>query len=255
MSSSSSSPRETIQISFGPSANAITAHLLNLQGLAATSSSDDNAYCDPNTTHYVQGGSHRGSGTLVPRVLMIDEATHQVPATSPGASSSVNNPAQTASDPSLSAFYTDSSCCWNGQIQVLGDHPDNASRNTAPFWKTASAMAYSPHSRYHRNTSSGDNDRSYRADPDNSRHVVWDDAEEEEEEEDHYERTERTRRQEQSERKWKTETAVVLGQELDRQVAGQLQQVKEERSTEESSTAHSSAAPTQDFHFNQLKVH
>jgi len=260
--SSSSSPRETIQISLGPSANAITAHLLNLQGLAATSTSSfDNVYCDPNTTHYVKGGSHRGSGTLVPRVLMIDAATHQVPATPIGKgatshdSSIVNQPHTT--DSSLSAFYTGS--CWNGQIQVLGDealsatttaawnnghhHPGNASQSTSPFWKSASAMAYSSHSRYHR-TSSSETDHpghQYRADPNNSRHVVWEeDGEEEEEEEDPYERT---RRQEQSERKWKTETAVVLGQELDRQVAGELQQGVEEGKEAEESSSH-------EFHFN-----
>ena len=32
---------ETIQLSFGPAANAVAAHLVNLQGLAGTSSFND----------------------------------------------------------------------------------------------------------------------------------------------------------------------------------------------------------------------
>ena len=63
--------RETIQISLGPSANAVTAHLTNLQGLAATTELDDYEYavCDPRTTHSTEGN------VLVPRVLMVDEPT------------------------------------------------------------------------------------------------------------------------------------------------------------------------------------
>jgi len=227
MSSSSSSPREIIQISLGPSANAITAHLLNLQGLAATSSSSvNNAYCDPNTTHYIHGG------TLVPRILMIDEAHHRVPV-----------PTTTAVGEGGGMSYCDSSTftdtCWDGQIQVLGDDPhhrrDDISVN--PFLKTASASAYSPHSRYHCSSSLSTGHR-YRVDPENSRHVVWDDNEEEIEEDPY----ERTKREEHAERRWRTETVVQLGQELNRQVAGQFQVKKETRS--------STSTPPQRFHFN-----
>mmetsp|Transcript_19090 Transcript_19090/g.22099 ORF Transcript_19090/g.22099 Transcript_19090/m.22099 type:complete len:754 (+) Transcript_19090:111-2372(+) len=226
--SSSSSPREIIQISLGPSANAITAHLLNLQGLAATSSSSvNNAYCDPNTTHYIH------DETLVPRILMIDEAHHRVPV-----------PTTTAVGEGGGMSHYDSSTftdtCWDGQIQVLGDDPhhrrDDISVN--PFLKTASALAYSPHSRYHCSSSLSTGHR-YRADPENSRHVVWDDNEEEIEEEDPYERT---KRKEHSERRWRTETVVQLGQDLDRQVAGQFQVQKE--------TKLSTSTPPQGFHFN-----
>jgi len=260
---SSSSPRETIQISLGPSVNAITAHLLNLQGLAATSSTCyDNVYCDPSTTHYVQGSNHKGSGTLVPRVLIVDEANHQVPATlmteQGGVTGSMRQTHSHTSDPLLSGLYADS--FWNGSLEVLGDEALSAtttaacyngrhnvvdgSRSTSPFWQTASAMAYSPYSRYH---CTQDNDRpahQYRSDPDNSRHVVWEDGEEEDEAEDP---SERTWRQEQSERRWKTETAVGLGQDLDRQMAEKIQQVGEETSPEESL---SPSSATQGFDIN-----
>ena len=261
--STSSSPREIIQISLGPSANAVTAHLLNLQGLAATSSSSS-SYCDPNTTHYVQGGGG-GGGTLVPRVLMIDEATHRVPITSTAPPPTVGENVSTSgggegthhidsSALSFSGLSTDH--CWNGQIQVLGDGHHDISNN--PFWNTASALAYSPHSRYHRPVSSSLNSNDhvgnqYRADPENSRHVVWDDNEDEEEsdEEDPYERTQR---QERAERRWKTETAVQLGQDLDRQVAAgqqqQQQQQLQEVQEEESLVTSTQPQQQQGFHFN-----
>jgi len=252
--SSSSSPRETIQISLGPSANAITAHLLNLQGLAATSASgskNNNVYCDPTTTHHVQG---RGSGTLVPRVLIVDEANHQVPATS-----MIEQGVAPQQHGSMHQTF------WDGNVQVLGDdalsatttaawnngrhNVVDASRITSPFWQTASSLAYSPYSRYH--CTQDDNDRpahQYRANPDNSRHVVWDNDDVEEEEEDPFERALRQDREEQSERRWKTETAPVLGQELDRQIAEKMQQDDGEGSPPQESS--SSSWATEGFGFN-----
>ena len=70
---------ETIKLSFGPSAGAVTSHLCNLEGLACTAPSsypDDGGgdagaqhapLCDPNVTHSV--GS---DGLHVPRVLFVD---------------------------------------------------------------------------------------------------------------------------------------------------------------------------------------
>ncbi len=70
---------ETIQISLGPAANAVTSHLCNLQGLAATTTSDSlgndgignengegSPLCDPYVTHAVH------KETYVPRVLFVD---------------------------------------------------------------------------------------------------------------------------------------------------------------------------------------
>jgi len=245
---SSSSPRETIQISLGPSANAITAHLLNLQGLASTSSlCSDDVYCDPNTTHYVQGNNHRGSGTLVPRVLIVDEANHQVPGTL------MTGQEVKSHSPSIPGFYADS--FWNGSVQVLGDSAKttaafnnglhrafDASQSTSPFWQAASTIAYSPYSRYH---CMQDSDRpvdQYRTDPDNSRHVIWDDTEEEEEDPfDH------TRLEEESKMRWKTEIAVSLGQELDKQMAEKFQHRNEESQVQ---GLLSPALVTQEFDFN-----
>mmetsp|Transcript_83951 Transcript_83951/g.170270 ORF Transcript_83951/g.170270 Transcript_83951/m.170270 type:complete len:761 (+) Transcript_83951:461-2743(+) len=249
---SSSSPRETIQVSLGSSANAITAHLLNLQGLATTSStSAQSVYCEPNVTHCVQRSGNSGSGTLVPRVLLVDEAIHQVPATLTTGQETAPN----GFDPSSSAFYADS--FWNGQVQVLGDstfssataaawsdcyqNQGGSARSPSQFWKTSAAMAHSPHSRYHCSIKNDQPAHQYRADPTNSRHVVWDD-DEEEDEEDPYERA---RRQEQDNRQWRTQTAVVLGQELERQMTEEFQ-VADERSPPEES----SLSVGREFHLN-----
>ena len=235
------SPRETIQISLGPSANAVTAHLLNLQGLAATPS---NSYCDPNTTHHVQG---RGSGTLVPRVLMVDDAKNQVSATKE--EEEVRQPAQNdLMQQSTNVFASDFSSnlyaysFWNGNLQVLGNETFSATTATSPFRQAASSMAYSPYSRYHceRENSSG---HQYRSDPNNARHVVWDDDEEEEEEEDPYERA---WREQQAERRWRTNTAVDLGHEMDRQLTESFQQ----SNGKNSSVEEESTSAKEEFQFN-----
>jgi len=267
-SSSSSSPRETIQISLGPSANAITAHLLNLQGLAATSSSsssDDN-YCDAVTTHYyARGATPRGSGTLVPRVLMIDEATHHVPASM--ATAAAGGAAANRSF-SLARNGADAQAFWNGPIQVLGDNdndndnalgwngninsnsahpPSDSSRTTPPFWKAASNMAYSSHSRYH---GAGQNDspgHRYSTNPNNSRHVVWDDDDEEEDEEDPFDRL---RREQQNERRWKTQTSLALGQELDQLMAEEFRHEPTTTSPPPEQSNKSPPSTTKGFHLN-----
>ena len=90
------SNNETVHISFGNTANYITSHLLNLQGLAATTSSNndgddkfgannnyESSLCDPSVTHDVTSSSsdyyaentNRSSSSrymYVPRALIID---------------------------------------------------------------------------------------------------------------------------------------------------------------------------------------
>jgi len=259
--SSSSSPRETIQISLGSSANAITAHLLNLQGLAATSSSGaDDFYCDANVTHPVEGSNQRSGGTYVPRVLFVDEANHQVPAAlmtdkAVKLHNSIHQTHLHTSGPSLSDVNANS--FWNGNLQVLGDktlattttaawnnglhNVIDASRNSSPFWQRASMMAYSPYSRYHYAKDKGRSSHQFRTNPGNSRHIIWDDEEEEEEEEDD---NERAWLEAQSERRWKTETAVSLGQELNRDIEKKFKQVDQGSPSEESSP---SSSTTQGF--------
>ena len=65
---------ETVRISLGPTASAVSAHLCNLEGLACTSPSahpdggggGGGPLCDPNVTHAAAAGLH------VPRVLFVD---------------------------------------------------------------------------------------------------------------------------------------------------------------------------------------
>ena len=93
--------REIIQISLGPSANSITAHSLNLQGLAATSNDEEQHHCDPQTTHSVRNNH------WVPRALCVDESTrlHFASSSSQATAIQHNN--------------LNSSSVWNGVIEPL----------------------------------------------------------------------------------------------------------------------------------------
>jgi hypothetical protein len=167
MSSSTSSSRDIIQISLGPSANAVTAHLLNLQGLAATQHDDildDNSsppVCDAQTSHFVE------NSFLVPRAILVDEAS-QV------ASEPFNQ--QPSPDSLLSAFS-------GNRVEILDPSAAISAYESplANFLNTASVLAYNSHSRYYQPPKQQD---AYRASSNNPRHVVWDDAEPEEEEEE-----------------------------------------------------------------------
>lgn len=212
MMSSSSSPREILQLSLGPKANAITAHLLNLQGLAATNGDEEQggeSYCDPITTHYVL------NSTWVPRVLMIDEASANVPA---------EESMETSTTSPLSLLQSTSSSFvpWQGDIQVLGDA---STTSNSPFFQTASAVAYSPYSRYHAPSNSHHSQQArYQTSSDNPRHVVWedDDDDETDQDEDAFRRQQEAQDYAQKQKakgrsEWKTTTSVALGQTLQEQ--------------------------------------
>jgi hypothetical protein len=176
----SSISRETIHVSLGPSANAITAHLLNLQGLAAT---DAESTCNPNITHAV------ANETYVPRVLIVDQASrfstfHQSPQ------------------------VDESVATWNGPVHVEEQEDDQVDKtNTAALQEAASALAYSSYSRYHVSSNP-----SVFTSASNGRHVNWNDLGEEEEEEDP---AELARRQERAKQKWQLYTRQPLEEQLD----------------------------------------
>ena len=240
--------RETIQISLGGSANAVTSHLLNLQGLAATTStasdgdngsttdhnihdheyyhsstpaySSNESYCDPVVTHNVE------HGTWVPRVLMVDEAHHRVSMDDMTmAVSTADTAADRISDDfelvTSRVFGGGNAVPWCGPVAVVGMEMNHNEEN--PFWNAASTLAYSPYSRYRSNTSIdhyGNKNASrlmnVRADPEQSRHVLWDDNEEEEdddqeEREDPYEIA---RRKHRAYNQWNTDIGGPLRQKL-----------------------------------------
>ena len=117
----SSTSRETIHVSLGPSANAITAHLLNLQGLAAT---DAESTCNPNITHAV------ANETYVPRVLIVDQASQF--------SASQQSPQ-----------VDETVATWNGPASCGGTRGDKSTTQAGALQEAASALAYSSYSRYH----------------------------------------------------------------------------------------------------------
>mmetsp|Transcript_26989 Transcript_26989/g.64431 ORF Transcript_26989/g.64431 Transcript_26989/m.64431 type:complete len:818 (+) Transcript_26989:144-2597(+) len=250
--------RETIQISLGGSSNAVTSHLLNLQGLAATtpstasnnihdldheyyhasaSSSSSASYCDPVVTHNVE------NGTWIPRVLMIDEAHHKVSMDdmmTAVSSGSIAAGASTANDFDFitSQIFGGGNAAtaagaagvpWTGPVAAVGMGlgPSSSSvilnSNNDPFWNAASTLAYSPYSRYRSNNGENDgygNNTTSRmnvgADPEQSRHVLWDDNEEEEEEEEDQKEDpyELSRRKNRAFNQWNTDTGKALRQQL-----------------------------------------
>ena len=185
---------DTIQISLGSTSNAITAHLLNLEGLAATSNTDDDVaspVCDAQTTHSVQNNH------WVPRVLMVDEPTRYfVPQIS---QTDVVGQQQNQ----LGSFG----------VEAFTD-PSWTLQHETPTWNSiftnASVLAYSSHSRYYQEPE--EQQTSYRASDSNPRHVVWDDDEPEvEEEEDPQDRLMRLQRQRND---WSQNTRAPIEEQL-----------------------------------------
>ena len=178
--------RETIQISLGPSANAVTAHLLNLQGLAATTASDEleHAVCDAKTTHTIE------RNVLVPRVLMVDEPTRFPVETEQQQTHGFWDPQRTE--------VLDSS--WSRQYH---------SPPLQHFLQTSSSLAYSPYSRYYQEPQH--DELSYKIDSSNDRHVNWD---EEGDEEDYEDPADRSRRLQRQRFQWQTETLRPMEEKL-----------------------------------------
>ena len=248
---------ETIQLSFGPAANAVTSHLCNLQGLAATSSCSaaGGAYedqsniplCDPYVTHATQNDIY------VPRVLFVDGRNHFDPWPTTEAKDVIANDEQHQHEVSN----------WNGQVEIhhRGVGAENSSNNNSnnPFIN-ASATAYNmnnqlsagqrtamsqfqtiaskssannnnTHSRYHASkyqqvssqfVYSTNNDLQADA---TGRCMQWDDddeEEEEEEEEDEYYKERKRQRELQQWNQYELETQQQLNQTWDTFFHGEI---------------------------------
>jgi hypothetical protein len=185
---SSSTTRDTIQISLGPSANAITAHLLNLQGLAATSndgeSSSSRSVCDPQTTHRVE------HNFWVPRALLVDEQTHF--------------PSSKSTQPPEAAAISS----WHGGVEPIDSNWNRPVSQLTNFLETSSILAYSSHSRFYQQPQQ---QNTYKVDSSNSRHVDWDEDDEDVEEEDPDERSRRLKRER---HQWQNHTQAPLQEKL-----------------------------------------
>lgn len=178
--------RETIHVSLGSGANAVTAHLLNLEGLACTSSSDgqEAAYCNPDITH----ASY--NETYVPRVLFVDESRHFAPSY------------RTRTTPA--AVTT-----WSGRIDKVQreeeiNQDDENRDKMQDLQQAASTLAYSTHSRYHVQSK----ESLYTMSSD-GRHVQWDSDEDEEDEDEKQRRLQRLKHQ------WVVDTEHPLEDQMD----------------------------------------
>lgn len=212
------SNNETVHVSFGNTANHITSHLLNLQGLAATSGAggDDSfkeSLCDPSVTHDItsaesdyyattaSSSSARKNGRYmyVPRALIIDGRD------SFGVgwgSSNKNNPS------SGGGTSAESCAAWNGKVSLF-----DASNHDAMFagnqstqqqmeqsniitantvvdpldnFRTSASVVGLSHqfTRFNAEPPSSYNSGLYSSNNNGNRHVQWDDFEEGEEDDD-----------------------------------------------------------------------
>lgn len=215
--------RETIQLSLGPTANAVTAHLLNLEGLAVTASAPGTTapVCDPLVTHRVDA-RHQ---VWVPRVVMVDEAHRLQEQRRPLLQ---GNHQQQQVSPERAA--TAASSTWGGSVQEINvetfsldpftsvdtvvsnfsfnsNESGSGRRKQSPSWlsswqQTSSQLAYAPYSQY-RAAATG-NDGAFHSPPpsSSSRHVDWDDLGEEPEEDQEEMAVLRERQRQQQMRQW-----------------------------------------------------
>lgn len=209
--------REVLQISLGSPACQVTAHLLNLQGLAATSDNDDGtAYCQAGVTHGVT------QQLRVPRALLVavpretyrrhDEATRNASATS-----------------SSGAVTTTTTTTWSGRVEpfsldALGGDAVSLPppRPVDPWlqtWRdTSHRLATSQFSRYRvdeSTTTSTTTTPTYTESATNSRHVDWDNLGDEEGEEQEESPMERHARLERQRRQWHGGMLQPLQAQLD----------------------------------------
>lgn len=215
--------RETINLSLGPTANAVTSHLLNLEGLAVTSAAADDSLpvCEPVVTHRRDNANQ----VWVPRVLMVDES-HNLHRTTNCHQESASNRQELAAHTTTEAAASS----WNGAVKefdvqnfslddfhsvenVVANLSYNSNPNTtvsdaAKPWlsswqQTANQLAYAPYSRYR--IPDLDSALTSTVPPaDNARHVNWGDfGEEPEDEQERAAREERQRRSQQ--RQWDEE--------------------------------------------------
>jgi hypothetical protein len=192
--------RETIHVSFGRTSNAVTAHLLNLEGLSATCAGADSPICDPLVTHQIDTENQ----VWVPRVLLVDEA-HRIQPQRAAVPNISNNGVFPAANEAAASV-------WSGTVKEfsvesfsipnfteVGNVVANLSYNAnesiqqsqnhqAPWlssWKqTASQLAYAPYSQYRVSAEdqyAGHHQKQKQTEP--ARHVNWDELGEEPNEE------------------------------------------------------------------------
>lgn len=232
-----SSPRDILQISLGPSSNALTAHSLNLQGLAATDNhitADGNSTCDGPTTHTIENDH------WVPRVLLIDEPTRFYVDSQVSQQVSISNQnndntfsSSSATTPASLLFMASPFDIQplDPSLTLVHDQPTERSRQ---FRQITSTLAYSSHSRYYQAPSTAP---TYRVSTDNPRHVNWDDMDDDREtvEEDPREQQARFVREQ---TRWQRETLEPLQEQLDSLL-----------STMEATSTSQQQQPTQNWHW------
>jgi len=179
-------------ISLGSTANLVSSHLLNLYGLAATTSNEG---FDATVTHTVH------QHTLVPRVLMVDEP-HQF-----------QRVLHHQGDQITSSQHHDLSMAWTGLVEKHVVETTATQKEDTPslallerLHEAATSLAYSEHSRYREHERQKDMN-------DSGRHVDWDSLHDEDNEEETDE--ELARRQIREQQQWIQRTKEPLERQMD----------------------------------------
>jgi Misato Segment II tubulin-like domain len=210
------SRRETIQLSLGPTANSVTAHLLNLEGLAVTSCNAQPSVCDPYVTH-------RRDQVWVPRVILVDEShrLHQ------------HRKKEDNLPESQETLQTATSSTWSGTVQKVDldtfsldafsastgeDVVANFSWNSnvmpqqpKPAWlaswqQAANQLAYAPYSPYRLpEHEQQQQQQQHHSKQQSSRHFSWDDMGEEPEQDEEGTAALRERQEQEQRRQWEGE--------------------------------------------------
>lgn len=222
--------RELLQISLGTPACEVSAHGVNLQGLAATTNDGDDdddgrGYCRPAVTHAVY------DRRWVPRTLFVHDdhddvvgTTHRRPVSHDDDDLTVTTPAWSGSVERLSVnALTDSS---GAGTTHPPPPPSHEALLLSSLTDASHRLAASRFSRYRVDdddeTSSRRHGRSsssrptYTASASNARHVDWDDLPSEDDEDDDEEEERRRReRRETSRRRWRGDTYRPLQERLE----------------------------------------
>ena len=205
MSNYSDKDEEMIQLSLGSLSNAVTAHLVNLQGLACTATDH---LCNPSMTHE----STSKSSYWVPRVLFVedDDPSPNIFFTEKEEESGQYQltPTHYSTDNTgrmTTTTIKEDVSSWNGSVDVIVStqsssssyhHSSNNSNNNDnthqlnEYQTNVSNLldTSSNHSRYYNPHSNQQYTSSFNQQQDGNRHFNWDDLNEEEEDEDEKER-------------------------------------------------------------------
>jgi len=179
---SSHQQREVVHVALGSAACHVSAHWLNLQGLAATAGGEDAdgqaRTCSPATTHFAHALSGHNDAVYVPRAILVDDKA---------ASASPPNLVPQQQQQQQQQQHPLHFPTWGGAVETIHvldrDRAEVvSSRIPDQFRIQAAHLAYGTYSRYRVPQQQSQQQQSYASS--DGRQVNWDDEEDEPDEDD-----------------------------------------------------------------------